>query len=472
MQEFFSTPDDQTGGIDPQREAQIFEQRLARKESFFMDVVTIDEVFDYYRVMDEQEKALQLLDYALAHYPFHADFFFRKACVVYEKKDYPGAFDLVTHALAIQPSETNYLLLKGRILHQLQRPDEADAVIAEALSHAEEPADVYYQLGQLAQQDEQYRLALENYTKALTENPSLEDTLYEIVFCYENLDEQAEGITFVERYLEAHPYSSAAWYNLGILYHKLGRFEQSIDAFDYAILIQEDFLSAYFGKANALMEIGKHGPAIRVLLTSLHHDKNDIAALLSLGECYEQIADYARSRFYYLRCTELYANLPDPWYGIASTFEAEQRYQQAIHYYKKAIELNAEYFDAWLGLADCEYFLGNDVSAYEALKTAIELFPNDLEMWQVWAERLNDDGNADGALSLLDEAIRHNPTAIELYYQYAGYALTSGRSREGFAYLENALLMDYSQHPLLYDYCPRAAEFRPVQALIEQYRPQ
>jgi tetratricopeptide (TPR) repeat protein len=37
-----------------------------------------------------------------------------------------------------------------------------------------------------------------------------------------------------------------AWYNIGIAYSKLGRFEEAANAYEYAVAIQDDFASAYF----------------------------------------------------------------------------------------------------------------------------------------------------------------------------------------------------------------------------------
>lgn len=459
------------GGLDIQHEAQRFEDRLKSDGAFYMDAVTIDEVYDYYRAMDESSKAQQLLDFAVQQYPYNAEFYFKRSCLAADLDDHTEALRQVNVALELSPADATYLTQKARALTGLGQYPEAHDALAQALELAEEPAEIYYQLGQVRQAEGKLEEAIAYYHQALRGDATFEDPLYEMVFCYETAGLIEAGQSFLRRFLDETPYSAAGWYNLGLLYHKEGLFEKAILAFDYAALIQDDFLSAYSAKAGSLMELHKFDEAIVVLLQSLTIEKNDVGTLLSLGECYEELHDYPRARFYYGKANDLYSNLPDAWYGIASTYEAEQRYLEAIHYYKKAIEHNGEFFDAWLGLADSEYALGNEVSAFEALKRCIELYAEDNEMWRTWGERLLDDRGADAACAWLEEGLRHNPTSVELVYQYAAYALLAGAAREGMTYLENALVMDYHLHHVFYSYFPQGEQLPMVRQIIDQYRP-
>src|SRR3546814_16766745 len=67
-----------------------------------------------------------------------------------------------------------------------------------------------------------------------------------------------------QKYIDEEPYSYAAWYNLGNAFNKLGLFEKAIDAYDYAILVRDNFAAAYFNKGNALMNLERFQEAIHV----------------------------------------------------------------------------------------------------------------------------------------------------------------------------------------------------------------
>ncbi len=461
-------------GLDIRREAERFEERLQRDGSFYMDSITLDEVYEYYRAMDQPQKAISLLDFAINHYPANAEFYYKKSCVAFEQALYTEAYDRIQEALRLSPDALGYRVHKSRVLHALGNFDHALNLLKAALPDYEDSTDraeLYFQMGQLSQQDDKYGMAINFYSRAFGENPDYEDALFEVVFCYEMLGRPDEGAKYCQEFLNSNPYSACAWYNLGTLQHKLGEFEQAVFAFDYATIIQEEFISAYYGKANALMELERYDEAIRTCLQSLNYDRHDVAILLCLGEGYENINEFVRARYYYGKCTELYPNLPDAWYGVGSTFEGEKRYLEAIHYYKRALEFNKEFVDAWLGLADCEYFLGNEVSANEALRTAITLHPQDVEMWMTWGERMCTDKNAAEALMFLDEGLSHNSASPELIYQYSAYALQAGRSREAMTYLENGLMINYDMHALFLEYCPQALELPAIRSLLEHHKP-
>lgn len=474
MENYYSSHEEGFEGLDARHEAQRFEEKLSGQGNFYMDVVTIEEVYEYYRVMDQPDKANNLLDFAINQYPHNADFYFKKSCLASDQENYADAYVLIQKALDLNPTELPFVVQKARVLHELDHFDQALRTLLQALDETEdatERAEVFFQLGQLCQEDERYSQAIHYYTQALAGNNEYEDALFEVCYCYEMLGQNLEGIAYLEDFLNNVPYSSCGWYNLGTLLHKTGLFEKASSAFDYAIVIQEDFISAYYGKANALMELERYEEAIRVCLQSLQYDKNDIATLLCLGECYENVNEFTRARYYYAKCTDLYNQLPDAWYGIGSTFEAEKRYLEAIHYYKRTLDINKDFIDAWLGLADCEYLLGNEVAAQEALRSAIALFPQDLEMWTTWAERLQQDKGADAALAFLDEALTHNPGMPELFYQYAAFSFMAGKHRQALQYLENALMVDYPAHAAFLQYMPTALEHAPIRALLEQYKP-
>lgn len=473
MQNFYNNGfhEDDYFGMDGAAEARRFEERLSASESFFVDTITLDEIYEYYRSQDQADKALGVLRFALQQYPDNPEFYYKKASIEYEQEQYTSALRSINDALRLAPTDSAYLVLKSQVLQQQGQQEHAYATLKSALPVADDPGELYYQLGVLYQEAEQYDDAIEYFDRAYRANPELEEALTDIVYCYEMQEKVDDAIDYCNRQIDNNPYSSMAWYHLGQLYQKAERFEQAVWAFDYAIVIQSDFTSAYYGKACALIDLRRYDRAIQTLLNALVFDKNDIPILLTLGEAYECIGDYRRARSYYTRCTELYADLAFAWFGIGSTLDAETRYYEAIPYYKKAVELNPEYVDAWLNLADCEYFVGNEVSAFEALRTAIDLDPTDLVMWRDWAARLHDDNKTDLALALLDEGLRQNKGAAQLLYQYAAYAFKIGRSREAFVYLENALIVDHAQHELLHEFCPNLLPLRPIQELIAQYAP-
>src|SRR3546814_10786934 len=76
-----------------------------------------------------------------------------------------------------------------------------------------------------------------------------------------------------QKYIDEEPYSYAAWYNLGNAFNKLGRFEKAIDAYDYAILVRDNFAAAYCNKGNALMNLERFQEAIHVFRQTFEYEQ-------------------------------------------------------------------------------------------------------------------------------------------------------------------------------------------------------
>jgi tetratricopeptide (TPR) repeat protein len=51
------------------------------------------------------------------------------------------------------------------------------------------------------------------------------------------------SIEYYQKFIDEDPYSTAAWYNLGIVYNKLEKYRRALQAYDYAITIDESFAS-------------------------------------------------------------------------------------------------------------------------------------------------------------------------------------------------------------------------------------
>jgi tetratricopeptide (TPR) repeat protein len=71
---------------------------------------------------------------------------------------------------------------------------------------------------------------------------------------------------------------------LGNAYNKLNLFEKAIDAYDYAILIKENFSSAYFNKGNSLVNLDRYSEAIEVYKQTFEYEPPNGDTYCAIGE--------------------------------------------------------------------------------------------------------------------------------------------------------------------------------------------
>ena len=92
---------------------------------------------------------------------------------------------------------------------------------------------------------EDFESAIPFFKKCLDYDNEDYQSLYNLIFCYENIGMIDESIGELSSVLEKRPYSKIAWHQLGKIYNKQGKFKESISAFDFAIISDDQFVSAY-----------------------------------------------------------------------------------------------------------------------------------------------------------------------------------------------------------------------------------
>ena len=119
--------------------------------------------------------------------------------------------------------------------------------------------------------------------------------LYNVVYCFDFLDQNEEAIKYLDQFINKNPFSEVAWHQLGRQYYALKNYEKAVWAFDYACLIDEDFLGAHLEKAKSLEKLDRYEEAIACYQVTMELDDPTSFALLRIGKCYEKLGNQGRS---------------------------------------------------------------------------------------------------------------------------------------------------------------------------------
>lgn len=442
------------------KKARDFERRLKDQESLFLDLLQVDEIYNYYLLSNELVKAQELVSMAIQTYPSSSDLYHKQARIDYEFGRYNQAIHYIDTALELSPGMTEYLMFKSDLLARLEKYQEAIALLSGLIHLHSSPEEIYLQMGNVAQICAYPEESENYYIQALEIRPDFEEALFELAFLLESEDKIEAGITLYESFLDSYPYSTEVWYNLALLYLKTGNYEMALDSCDYAVIVKEDYAIAWFTRGQILAELGRYPQALQSFLQADTILPRDIHTLYHIAECYEQTGLFREAFRYYFRVSKLDPYHNDAWMGMGYCTEKQHKYLEATHYYQKAYKLDEENSHICLCLAICEYKLEQRYQAYQYLQKAIRLAPQEIFLWQDWAEMLYKDGNYLGAITYLEEGISRNPYSAELHYQCAAYCYDSGKRKKGIAMLQVALQLDFEGHYLLFQINP-SLKFEP-----------
>ncbi len=95
-----------------------------------------------------------------------------------------------------------------------------------------------------------------------------------------------DAATYFQEQIDKDPYNEKAWYFLGVSLQDMELVEKAIEAYDYAIVIKEDYVEAYFQKAFAYKILDYHKNAIQVLKEALKFDIDRPRLYYEIGESY------------------------------------------------------------------------------------------------------------------------------------------------------------------------------------------
>lgn len=117
-----------------------------------------------------------------------------------ERDDTEAALRAYERAIATDPSRLDARINLGRLLHELQRFDEAEQVYRDAIAIRNDDPLLFFNLGVLLDDADRKAEAMQAYEAALRLDPQLADCHYNLALLYEELDQPKQAIRHMSQY--------------------------------------------------------------------------------------------------------------------------------------------------------------------------------------------------------------------------------------------------------------------------------
>lgn len=320
-----------------------FEEMLSKNETWYYDAEDIVDIITFYIDINDVNNAQKALDYAFSIHPENLDIQVKKVEVLIAKRKFTQAQDLITKLNSMIPSNTDLLIAQAKIFSIKKNYQKAIEFYEQALENSDETEFILSSIGNEFLNLNANQKALTYFKKALDINLDDEYAFYSIIHCFNQLKDIENCIIFLLDYIEQRPYSDFAWYNLGLEYKKQRNFSEALRAFDFAILINERFLSAYWQKANALEKISRYEEAIEVYEESLQYDDTPSFTHLKIGKCYKKLQLDLKALASFYNAIYDDPQMDKAWAEAAYIYATMENLTEAIYYLKRALELNPDH---------------------------------------------------------------------------------------------------------------------------------
>ena len=437
----------------------------------FMEADSFLMLIDYYEEVNNNKLALNTLVHGLEQHPYSTSLYIRKAQLLCEEEFYVEALMALDTAIVYSPSELDIYLTKADIFLRMLEYNKAIDTLSISKSYASgvDLADIFILESTVHETKKDYPSAIKCLKRALKADAENEIALNHLWGIYDLSFEYSKSVDFHTKFLNDHPYSYWAWFNLGLSYTNIGMLEKAVEAFDYAIVINERFEPAYHYYIDTLIGLEAYDDALRYLDEYLNLFEADAQVWFQVGQCHEFKQSYKDAIFYYSKALSTNNLNGRVYHSIGNCYMMENIWDLAKEAYVHAYKVNNFNEEYCLSLADTYDVLEDSEKAHEFYHKAIAIAPKDLNVWIHYIEFLMDEQNYSIALETLEEAQAQINDVI-LDYAVAAVLLESGQRQEGFVQLGKALAEDYEAHKHFYQIAPSLKDDQAIRSLIMHYQ--
>ncbi|MEO9211071.1 MAG: tetratricopeptide repeat protein [Ginsengibacter sp.] len=411
------------------------------KKFNFIEEEAFERIIDYFDENENLALAMEAANFATDQFPYSASLLIKKADILIASQHYSEALDVLEKAEIFDHTDVNIYILKTDVYLALDLHEKAASLLEEALLtfEGEEKIEMLFELADVYDDYENFNKVFDCLKLLLEQDPTNEEALYKICFWTDFTNRNEESIALHQEIINEHPYCQLAWFNLGAAYQGEKLYEKSIDAYLYAVAIDEKFDFAYRNLGDAYLRLRKYKDAIEVLQKVLELSMPEGVIFEAIGHCYEKLKNPAQARFHYRKAVHLNDLDSHLYYKIALTYVLENQWESAIKNLNSALSIHRNKPDFHLALALCYSEIDKTKEAVLHFSQFIKMRPKNVKGWKELIKFLYQADYLEDALTQVKNAqISTNDKPIFLFYR-AAILFALGKSKEALLFLETGL---------------------------------
>ncbi len=312
-------------------------------------------------------------------------------------------------AITAQETRISRVLSKAASLHLDGKLDEAARELVRALDGGERHPALYFALGQLQYELQEYAPASQSYAQAALLQPLHPTAHFNAGVCLGRTERWEEAAASFRKAISNDPARSEAHLALGACLVQLGLHNEALDAYDRFLAHHPDNDEALFGKAVALQKRDRSSEAVELYRRILNHNPHSEEALSNLVSLSLANQDYEQVRKYAQRLGESHPKSQIALEGMAGAAFAAGDHAAAAEYSRKLAELAPQVFENWFNLGVACHKAGDLPSAAEAYARATRVQPDSPQAHLNLGVALQEQGELKGARAAYQRALEIDP---------------------------------------------------------------
>jgi tetratricopeptide (TPR) repeat protein len=420
-------------------------KKFLRGEPF--DFIEEDDFLQIIAHFNEQEQyanALQAVSTALDLFSYSAPLHVIKADVLVSMKNYEEALLLINKAEILDGNEISVYIIKTEVLLAMDRQDEAARILEHALDlfTGEQKIELLFELSDVYDDFESFDKVFDCLKWILEIDPENEEALYKICFWTEHTGRNEESIKLHLKITDAYPFNELAWFNLGTAYQGIKLYEKAVDAYEYAVAINDKFDYAFRNMGDAFMRLKKYKEAIESLEKVISLTLPEMVIYEAIGYCYDKLDNFAQARFHYRKASHLNPDDSQLYFKIAVTYMNQGNWKSAIKSLHSALKIQSLQPEYNLAMGRCMAELDAFEEAFFYLGNVIRIRPKNSNGWIELLKCLYRGGLYEEGFEYAVQAFESTDSKPIFVCYKSAFLFASGQTKEALKYLEYVLMTD------------------------------
>lgn len=411
------------------------------KKFSFIEEESFQQLIDYFDENDNLPAALEAANFAIEQFPYSANLFVKKADVLIALQKYHEGLEYLSKAEVLDSNDINIYILKTDAFLALDYQEKAAALLEEAIVvfEGENKIELLFELADVYDDYEKFDNVFNCLRLILEQEPENEEALYKICFWTDYTGRNEESIELHQKIIDEFPYSHLAWFNLGTSFMGLKLYEKAIDAYLYAIAIDEKFDYAYRNLGDAYLRLKKYRDAIESLQKVLELGMPEEVIYEAIGYCYEKLKNPAQARFNYRKAVHLNSTRSQLYYKIALTYMHEGYWESAVKNLESSLTISKSHPEVYYSLALCFIKLDRIKDAVIHFTHFIKARPKNVKGWKELIKCLYDSEYYEEALEQVYNAQKNTEYKSIFTYYKSAILFELNKSKEALLQLQLAV---------------------------------
>ncbi|NBC56763.1 MAG: tetratricopeptide repeat protein [Bacteroidetes bacterium] len=397
-----------------------FEHMLKTNNVLFFDADEFVEIVEHYIDMGKLALAKKAMRLGLHQHPNYTDLKLLKAEIYIFEDKHAQAENLLNYLQKVDPQNEEIYVLQANIYSKQDRHLEAIETLEYTLDFAVQPSEIFNLIGIEYLFMENFEKAKATYMKCLDQDQKDFTALYNIIYCFDFLDQQEEAIVYLNQFLNKNPYCEIAWHQLGKLYYDIGEDKRALQAFDFAIYSDDYFVGAYLEKAKVLERLKRYHEAIENYKISNQLDDPTAYAYLRIGKCYIKLNQSVEAVKYFKKAVHEDPMMDKAWSALTEFYMNKKEYKTALSFVNKALNIDGENPHHWRNFSIINAELGYEDESKKGLQHALEFGNYEFENLVMQIDICIEEEKWKDALDTLDYAQEFYENHPEFLYRLAG----------------------------------------------------